>query len=400
MAREPQRRNPGAYLDDMWFRKDKTPKPRNGIGQRYRVVVVGPDGERDSESFARKGDAERYRDDAKNRLLEGSYVTPKAGLVTVEHMYEEWLTQQAHAADSTTARRESAWETWVCKDWGTVAVREVRKSSVRAWVTAMTEDGAGPATVASAVEVLRLVLSLAVEDKKIVANPAIGVKLPPREHRPRAYLTHEQVWELADAIDPRYRTLVLLLAYTGLRFGEAAALEVRDIDFLRRRIEVRQQVTEVKGKLNWTPTKGKRRRSVPFPKFLAEPLSLLCVGKKRDEAVFRAPKRGTLRLNSWRRRVWAPTIDKLRDVDGEGVAHRDFPEATPHDMRHTAASLAISENANVKAVQTMLGHKSAALTLDTYSDLFPADLDSVATAFDTAVSALKRPPQDRPGESV
>lgn len=75
-------------------------------------------------------------------------------------------------------------------------------------------------------------------------------------------------------------------------------------------------------------------------------------------------------------------------VDAEGTPHADFPEATPHDMRHTAASLAISANANVKAVQTMLGRKSAALTLDTYSDLFPADLDGVAAAFDREVESM------------
>lgn len=387
-----QRRKPGAHIEDTWKRRDGTPKARNGIGKRWRVNVVGLDGERSGEYFDRKVDAEAYRDEQKAKLLRGTYVNPAAGKLTVEQVYEEWLTQQAHAADSTQAKRESAWDVWVSPKWRKVAVSDVRRSAVRSWVTEMTEDGAGPTTIENAVEVLRLVLALAVEDKRIVENPASGVKLPPREHRPRAYLTHEQVWQLADTIDPRYRILVLFLCYTGLRFGEAAALEVRDLDFLRRRVEVRQQVTEVKGKLVWTPTKGKRRRSVPFPKFLVESLSLLCVDKKRDQQVFEAPKRGTLRLNSWRKRTWKDAISTLRQVDEEGTPHADFPEATPHDLRHTAASLAISANANVKAVQTMLGHKSAALTLDTYSDLFPADLDGVAAAFDAAVAEMKRPP--------
>ena len=69
---------------------------------------------------------------------------------------------------------------------------------------------------------------------------------------------------------------------------------------------------------------------------------------------------------------------------------KDFPAVTPHDLRHTAASLAISAGANVKAVQTMLGHASAVLTLDTYADLFPDDLEQVSTALDEArVKALK-----------
>lgn len=388
MVAEPQRRGAGAYIEDTWKRKDGTPKARNGIGERWRVWVTDTDGTRSSSYFARKIDAETYRDDTKAKLLRGTYVTESAGNVTVEQMYEEWLTQIAHVSDSTRSTREITWETWVSPKWRKTLIRNVKRSAVRAWVTELTADGAGAATIENAVGVLRLVLGLAVEDKRLAENPAVGVKLPPRKHRPRAYLTHEQVWEVAETIDKRYTTLVLFLAYAGLRFGEAAALEVRDLDLLRRRVEVRQQVTEVEGKLSWTPTKGKRRRSVPIPKFLVEPLSVLCQGKARNEQVFTSPNGEVLRLNSWRRRMWNPAITTLRQVDKDKVAHRDFPNATPHDMRHTAASLAISDGANVKAIQTMLGHKSAALTLDTYADLFPDDLESVAAAFDRAVGAM------------
>ncbi len=64
-----------------------------------------------------------------------------------------------------------------------------------------------------------------------------------------------------------------------------------------------------------------------------------------------------------------------------------IPRLTPHDLRHTAASLAISSGANVKAVQRMLGHASAAMTLDTYADLFEDDLDEVATRLNDADAA-------------
>ncbi|GIU55651.1 hypothetical protein NicSoilC12_14000 [Arthrobacter sp. NicSoilC12] len=70
---------------------------------------------------------------------------------------------------------------------------------------------------------------------------------------------------------------------------------------------------------------------------------------------------------------------------------------TVHDLRHTAASLAISAGANVKSVQAMLGHASATMTLDTYADLFPDDLDAVAVALDAAASqqvALKARSRD------
>lgn len=66
------------------------------------------------------------------------------------------------------------------------------------------------------------------------------------------------------------------------------------------------------------------------------------------------------------------------------IADPTFPRVIPHDLRHTAASLAVSSGANVKAVQRMLGHTSAAMTLDVYADLFDEDLDGVAASLSEA----------------
>jgi integrase len=66
---------------------------------------------------------------------------------------------------------------------------------------------------------------------------------------------------------------------------------------------------------------------------------------------------------------------------------------TPHELRHTAASLAISAGANVKAVQRMLGHSSAAVTLDVYSDLSDSDLDAVSVALDAAITKSSSSPR-------
>ncbi|WP_405372454.1 MULTISPECIES: tyrosine-type recombinase/integrase [unclassified Microbacterium] len=79
------------------------------------------------------------------------------------------------------------------------------------------------------------------------------------------------------------------------------------------------------------------------------------------------------------------TQERIKVTTGVGERPPDpFPRVTPYDLRHTAASLAISAGANVKAVQRMLGHASAAMTLDTYADLFDDDLDNVADALDRA----------------
>jgi integrase len=186
-----------------------------------------------------------------------------------------------------------------------------------------------------------------------------------------------------------YGTVIRFLAYTGLRWGEMAALQVDSMDMLRRRVNVQRAVAEVKGQLVWSTPKSHERRSVPFPRFLADELAALMAGNSRDDLVFTARNGGLLRLSHFRPRVFGPAVDRLV------ATFPGFPRVTPHDLRHTAASLAISGGANPKAVQTMLGQQSAALTLDTYADLFPDDLELVSAALDQARQAALRATADQ-----
>ena len=113
---------------------------------------------------------------------------------------------------------------------------------------------------------------------------------------------------------------------------------------------------------------------------LADELSALMVGKTREPLVF-TDMRGGAAQSNWRARVFAPAVAACQ------IADESFPTITPHDLRHTAVSLAISAGADVKAVQRMLGHAKASMTLDTYADLFDTDLDAVAVELDAAIKA-------------
>ena len=259
-----------------------------------------------------------------------------------------------------------------------MAAADVHSSDVRAWIQELATAGAKSATIENALSVLRQILEMAVDDRRIPRNPCTGVKAPRRQHRPRGYLTHRQVELLAEEVGD-YATVVRFLAYTGLRWGEMAALRVESFDMLRRRVNIRQAVAEVGGRLVWSTPKSHERRSVPFPAFLAEPLAALMVGKQREDLVFTSPEGSVLRVSTWRPRVFNAAVKRLQKNPA-------YPTVTPHDLRHTAASLSISAGANVKAVQMMLGHASAVLTLDTYADLFPDDLEQVSAALDAARS--------------
>ena len=204
---------------------------------------------------------------------------------------------------------------------------------------------------------------------------ADGVPLPRAQKPEKRYLTHGQVAALAGEAGEA-RPVVLVLAYCGLRFGELAALRVRRVDLMRRRLEVAEAVTEVAGVAVWGTPKSHQQRSVRSTRSVAEGLLPLLAGKGPDDLVFTSPERRALAAQQ------LPTAARVRR---SGRARRargpDSARVAPH-----SASLAVAAGANVKAVQRMLGHASAAMTLDVYSGLFDDDLDGVAERLDEAVA--------------
>lgn len=226
--------------------------------------------------------------------------------------------------------------------------------------------------------VLAALLDDAVDDRRLLSNPARGVNLPRKARKTPVYLSHEQVHALAAA--SKYPALMLTLAYCGIRWGEAVALRVKDLDMLKRRLRIEENAVEVGSKIEVGTPKNHKRRTVPFPRFLSEPLARQCEGKGRGDLLFPGPDGGYLRS--------ARVHEDNQSWFAGAVKRAGVPRITPHDLRQTAASFAVSAGANVKAVQKMLGHSSAAMTLDVYADLFDRDLDGVADALDHAVLHL------------
>lgn len=191
------------------------------------------------------------------------------------------------------------------------------------------------------------------------------------------FLSHDEVATLVNQVDPRYRALVQLAAYTGLRAGELIALRRSPVDLLRREISVSEQVQYIDGRYLVSPPKSAAgRRSVALPRFVAEALDEHLTTHAEpgpDGLVFPAPEGGYLHLENFRKRVWLPA------VEAAGLAPLRI-----HDLRHTCASLAIAAGADVKVLQRMLGHAPAALTLDRYGHLLPGQAESVAERLDAS----------------
>lgn len=347
--------------------------------KRYRVRLRVDGKTTSKRGFLTVRDAKRFAAEVEVAKNRGEYVAPSAGRITVGDLAARWLADSVRIKSTTRAARESAWAHRVGPRWAHVTAADVRPSAVRSWVAGMVVEGVGAASIEAALLVLRNALETAVEDRALAINPAAGIKAPRRQQERRGYLTVGQVQRLSDEVGKHRdndRTAVRFLALTGLRWGELAALRVGSFDMLRRRVTITEAMAEVKGKSVVSSPKTHEKRTVPFPSALAGELAALMVGKGRDDLVFTSPEGDWFRVSTFRTRVFARAVARCQ------VDDPDFPTVTPHDLRHTAASLAISAGANVKSVQTMLGHASAAMTLDTYADLFPDDLDAVAERLD------------------
>jgi integrase len=338
----------------------------------FRVRYRTPDNRQtDKRGFESKRDAQAFAASVEVSKAKGEYVAPSTGRVTIGELGPAWLArQQGHMRPSGWRSYESLYRTHIAPRWGHTAIGNVRFSDVQAWV-AMLSQKRSAATVRTTYTLLSMILADAVRDRLLTSNPAIGVKLPPKTKRDHAYLTAEQLGRLADE-SGKYRSLVLLLGLCGLRWGEAAALRVADIDFLRRRVHLHRNAVAVGPDIIVGPLKTGDARTIALPQVVTDALAVTAAGKARDALLWPSGSGGYQRSPATPT-TWLAYAVKRCQADDE-----TFPRITAHSLRHTAASLAISSGTNVKVVQRMLGHSSAAMTLDTYADLFDADLDAAA----------------------
>lgn len=366
--------------------------------KRYRISYRRPDNRQTNErGFKRKRDAELRLAEVEVTKTRGEFVSHCDGNATIDTLGTDWLnTKKAMLKPSSYLTFETAWRVHVQPKWGLRRVSSLRHGEVQAWASELTV--AKSATVVlRAHGILASILDSAVRDQRIVKNVARGVSLPKKRPKGKPYLTHAQVEQLASASSKP--TNVRFLAYTGLRFGEMAGLLVAHIDTAKRRVQVIQNAVTVGSRIEVGTPKTHERRTVPYPAFLDAEIAALIKGKPQTAIVFGDGK-NYLPLPRTGSGWFSRAVDRCIAADTERAENAIqraespapiMPRVTPHDLRHTAASLAISAGANVKAVQRMLGHASAAMTLDTYADLFEDDLNDVATALDRARADVVNP---------
>lgn len=340
---------------------------------RYRVRYRTPDRRQtDRRGFRTKREAEAWANQLEVDKARGAYVAPAAGRVKLGDFAGEWLDSKHKLKPSTRARYRVVLDTFIA-DHADVALGDISRQLVREWVAVLSAHRA-PASVHKTIGVLRQILALAVRENRLVINPVDGVELPSVGTVEQRFLTLEQLHALANAAG-EHRALVYVLGTCGLRFGEAAELRWRDVDLRKLQIRVSRSVTLVDNRFVVGTPKGGKGRTVSLPAFVAD---LLTPGPA-DALVFPDAAGGYMRGSNVRRRWWADAV-KAAGLFPRRVGDETVYEFKIHELRHAAASLAIQAGANIKSLQNMLGHESAALTLDRYGHLYGSDVEAVGVA--------------------
>lgn len=356
-------------------------RPNGSWRARYRDDA----GKEHSRHFDTKRAGQRWLDEVTAATLTGQYVDPIAGKVTLERFFDDWSKRQLWAPGTVRSMNLSV---STCTFAG-LELRRLRRSHVEAWIKELDSAGLAPGTIRTRLNNVRAVLKAAVRDRYLAVDPTERVPIPRARRAEHAMEipTVEQVGKLLAAAAPQFRLFVALCAFAGLRLGEAAALRVSDVDFLRRQITVARQMRPglEKRSIEVVPPKYGSERVV----YAADELLALVNDHLRDVGVFgeagylfpgkpgMPPGRGPVDYR-WRQ--------ALTDAGIVGVRL--------HDLRHFYASGLIANGCDVVTVQQALGHAKATTTLNTYSHLWPTAEDKTRAAAGALVRGALEPAAD------
>lgn len=331
----------------------------------------------------------------------------RGGNRTLDEVFPLWLADHTGVRPATIDNYIRHYNGMVRPRFGSTRIGDIDERAVKAWVADLdsgairTKYGEPYTKGAIKTGVRRLLGSMlryAVRLRWIMADPTAGVRLPRAPMQRVDAFTPAEARAIADAAGtlrtptgrpcgrPMDRLIVLLLASTGMRPGEMAALDVRDVDLAHGTINVDKTMTKAEaGHYRYVQgdTKTpKGRRRLPIPPFLRDGLEELVAGRDGGEPLFTSPRGERLLYAQWSKRVFRPAMAAAGiDPDGRTL--------TLYSLRHTFASVAIAAGADVKTLQELMGHEDATVTLNTYAAAF-ADrrievAGAVSDAFDDAL---------------
>jgi integrase len=351
---------------------------------RWRASYVGSDGKRHYLHGWSKADAKAKLDAALRDKADGLFVAGPSQ--TVAEFLTAWLPHKTDLAPRTIERYRGLLRLHIAPAIGDVRVRKLMPQQIADFYL---ERGQllSPSTIGQIHAILHGGLAQAVRWHVISRNPADAVHAPRPTRREMRFLDTPQVRTmLAAAEGDSLEALYVAAVFTGLRLGELLGLRWRDLDLEGRALTVRNTLTRQDGQwiLRQPKTVHSRRtiRLAPVvadtlrAHYIAEAERLLALGHRLQPDTLVFSDRWGDPVNPWHvtERAWKPLLRRA-----------GLPEIRFHDIRHTFASMMLSEGARVDVVSKMLGHASPAITLSIYAHLMPGDEEAAVARLQTRI---------------
>ena len=305
---------------------------------RWQARYKGPDGiDRPApQTFDSKTSAERWLTLTEAEIIQDDWIDPDAGRVLFGKYASDWIEERPDLRPKTTELYRYLLRRHLAPTFDARLLAEIREPHVRRWRKDLLDARVSAVTVAKAYRLLKAIFNTAVDDGLIRRNPCRIKGAGQEKSAERPVLTVAQVYALADAADERYRALVLLAAFSSLRWGELAALRRSDIDIQARTVRVARQLNERRGGGFVVRAAEVRCRSAYRGDTRAD-----YAGPGRARRDLRPARRRRARLHQpWRRRrSGTPT-----SVAGSGYP----PWRRPGSRRSTFTVCAIPETCSVR----------------------------------------------------
>lgn len=324
-----------------------------------------------SKAFKRMKDAEDFRDTVSTELRQGTYTDRRP--VPFSTFAADWLTRTRPAVSpNTAALYEWATTKYLVPGFGLTPIQSLTAECIERWQAELLAAGKpGPRSV----EICRTVLGTMLKDARrkgrLFVNPMEAVRRFDVPKRELHYLTAAQVKELCEKVGRVYGVLFLVLAFCGLRIGEALGLEWPDLDLSRRRLFVHRQAVWLRkrdcqeGKPRWRLVEPKSKAGVrvveipgPLVPFLAAHRATQNGGPNPLGLVFPSEDGTPLYPGNVRRRVFTPALTAL-----------GLTGIRPHDFRRTFVALHVEAGTHPKLVQERIGHSDIKTTMNVYGAL-------------------------------
>lgn len=312
-------------------------------------------------TFPTRREAVEVERDQSSRSRQPGYVSSESGKVLLSLVASEWLITRRSKAPRTQDSDESSYRRLVAPTFGQQRLSSIDPTMITKWLATLAEGGVAPSSRRRALWVLRAILEHGVNSRRLEHNPALKVRIGPAGRRRAGQsLNASELAALIDALPPNCQPLATMLGLAGLRFSEALALLVSDVDETPFGLVV--MVTKARthrGRAYTGPTKSTMNRAVPVPSELEEWVRNRRREGRKDAPLFPTAINGNTYWNpsNWRRSTsWTKTVAEL-----------GHPGFRPHDLRHTAATLMLSAGAPLTAVSAVLGHSSPQVTAEIYS---------------------------------